>query len=148
MKICAAAERGTSCVDGYLCVLVCVGLSWVGLAFEVLFVLPWPPKWKSFWRSLPHHPAFLPLSHCVCLPPTYSIHYCTSTQTHTHAGSRDDLPVPLHCHSASNFSLIQTQTAFPSSVFDPWELGKKRGRGERGKEDTEGGYRGDFWFII
>lgn len=90
---------------GYLPVPVCVcGIVLGGITFEVLFALLWPPKWKSFDAPF------------LITPPSI-----TNIHTHTQAGSRDDLPVPLQCHSASNFSFIQTQTAFPSSVFNPRE---------------------------
>lgn len=109
----SACLRGTSSmfVPVWISACVCVcGIVLGGIVFEVLFALLWPPKWKSFDAP------FL-------ITPPPSVHY---QHTSTHAGNWDDLPVPLQCHSASNFSFIQTQTAFPSSVFNP---GERRGGG-------------------
>lgn len=94
------------------CVCVCVSVRvWDSLGWDHVWSFVCaavaPPNGKV-WRSLPH------------LPPPQSI---PNTRTRTHAPVvGDDLPVPLPHHSASNFSFIQTQTAFPSSVFNPWEM--------------------------
>lgn len=108
---CSAWDKQHVCpfVDICLSLYVCVGLSWVGSRLKFCLRCCGPPNGKVL--TLPSSSLPRPLL-------TY-IH--TLRHTHTHAGSRDDLPVPLQCHSASNFSFIQTQTAFPSSVFNPRE---------------------------
>lgn len=102
-------------MDICLSLYVCVGLSWVGSRLKFCLRCCGPPNGKVLT---------LPSS---SLPPSI-----TNIHTHTQAGSRDDLPVPLQCHSASNFSFIQTQTAFPSSVFNPRE--RHRGGGIKREE--------------
>lgn len=95
---------------GFLLLCVC-GIVLGGIVFEVLFVLPWPPKWKSFFDA-----PFLitsPLS---------------ITNRHTHTQTRTHTPgFGMICRFRCFATLlpildIQTQTVFPSSVFNPWEM--------------------------
>lgn len=110
--------------EQHVCLHVCVHVRVSpGWDFEVVCATVAPPQMEKFWLCLPY-----------CSPPN------TRTHTHIHSGSRDDLPVPLQRDSASNFSFIQTRTAFPSSVFNPQE---ETGRGGGG---TQGGER--FFFSL
>lgn len=116
LKFCSFSSglRGLSSMFVPLWISACVRAraSWVG--FLKLFATLWPPEWKSFGCAFITAPP----------PPKH-----THTHAHIHSGSRDDLPVPLQRYSASNFSFIQTRTAFPSSVFT---LRKRRGERQRG----------------
>lgn len=96
-------------LDFCMCACACV----LGGIFEVVCSAV-APRMEKLWLRL----------HYRSPPPKH-----THTHAHIHSGSRDDLPVPLQRYSASNFSFIQTRTAFPSSVFT---LRKRRGERQRG----------------
>lgn len=110
------------------------GPLWISACVRARTCAPWVGFWSCLHHCGPPNGKVLTVPSLLLPSNTHTYaHTRTHTYTHIHSGSRDDLPVPLQCYSASNFSFIQTRTAFPSSVFNP-------------QEETGENRRGTFYF--